>query len=322
MESAIGPAREPRPRQVSVVITSERVLAAKRRAALRTLLLPLVGAIVAVISSLVTGVGWVELAVFFGMFVWVTLGLEVGFHRLFAHRAFQTSKPLQAFWWISALMAGQGSGTYWLATHRRHHAHSDSPSDPHSPLCRTGREGEETLGGLRGLWHAHQGNTYTGYATNVAVFAADALREPLYGKLDKQTTFWVVFGLALPAAIGWFAYHSLLGVWSCFLWGGPLRMFVQHHTYFTNGSLAHVYGEQMFKTNDNSRNNWYCAVWTFGSALQNTHHAFPTSAYLRQRWYELDIAGFVIRLMELSGLAWNVHYPSPDQLAAKRLVGN
>lgn len=318
MNRALG--AEPRAPQAAVIIKSERVRAAKRRAALRTLLLPLLGAIVAVASSLLTGIGWAELAAFGVMFVWAMLGMEVGFHRLFAHRAFQTSKPLEAFWWVSGLMAGQGSGTYWLAAHRRHHAHSDGPNDPHSPLCRTGRGGAERLSGLRGLWHAHQGNTYTDYATNVVVFAADALRNPLYGKLDKQAALWVAVGLLLPAAAGWLVYHSLAGAWSCFLWGGPLRMFVQHHTYFTNASLGHVYGEQAFRTNDNSRNNWYCALWTFGGALQNTHHAFPSSAYLRQRWYELDVAGFAIRLMERGGLVWNVHRPTPEQLDAKRLA--
>ena len=306
-------------RQVAV-IKSERVLRAKRRVALLTLILPIVGSIVTIVSALITGIGWVEIAVFVGMFTWATLGLEVGFHRLFAHKAFTTSKPMQAFWWVSALMAGQGTGIYWLATHRRHHSHSDSPNDPHSPLVRDGEKGEERLSGVRGLWHAHQGNTYTGYATNVAIFAPDALRNTLYNKLDKQFPFWVALGMIVPAAIGGLAYHSWLGAWNCFLWGGPLRMFIQHQTYFTNGSLAHRYGEQLFKTDDNSRNNWYCAIWTFGSALQNTHHAFPSAAYLRQRWYELDIAGYVIRMMELAGLVWNVRRLTPEQLEKHRLA--
>lgn len=303
-----------------VVVTDESIRKSKRRVALATLVLPIIGTAVAVGSAFVTGIGWVEIGILALMFTWATLGLEVGFHRLFAHRAFRTSKLVEIFWWTSALMAGQGRGIYWIATHRRHHKYSDTPNDPHSPLYRLGADGGEQLSGIKGLWHAHQGNTYRDYATNVATFAADMLRVPLYRKLDTQFPFWVVFGLVFPAVLGGLAYGNWVGAWNGFLWGGAVRMFIQHQTFFTNGSLAHRYGEQLFDTGDNSRNNWYCAIWTFGSALQNTHHAFPSSAYLKQRWYELDIAGIAIRVMELLGIAKDVQKPSPTQLANKRLV--
>jgi len=306
--------------QRQIVVKHQSVYRAKRRQALRTLLLPTTGTVIALTTIYFVGVGWLEIALFLLMFSWVTLGLEVGFHRLFAHKAFKTSKSMEIFLLISAMMSGQGRGVYWLATHRRHHTFSDTVDDPHSPFWRRKHNGsEERLSGLKGLWHAHQGNTYTDDATNVAYFAADALRNPLYAKLDRQFPFWVAFGMLFPATIGGIVYESWVGAWSCFLWGGPLRMFVQHKAYFTNGSLAHYFGERVFDTGDNSRNNWYCALWTFGSALQNTHHAFASSAYLRYRWYEIDISGIVIRLMDLTGLVWDVRKPSQTAIESKLL---
>lgn len=298
-------------------IKNDALFRAKSTVARRTLYLPILGSIATVAYAAYAGFGWVEVAVFLLMFAWVTLGLEVGFHRLFAHNAFRASLAVQGFFWKSALMSGQGRGLYWLATHRRHHAHSDTPDDPHSPYFRTGSGGAQSLSGIRGFWHAHQGNTYTDYATNVSLFASDIKRNPAYGKWDRQFPFWVAFGMALPAAIGALAYGTWEGALSCFLWGGPLRMFVQHQAYFTNGSLGHMIGARPFRTGDNSRNNWWCAIWTFGSALQNTHHAFPTSAYLRYRWFELDIAGMVIKAMEITGLAHDVRRPGPDAIRSK-----
>ncbi len=316
----VAPTAAPRPakRKPPLLIKNDTLRQAKRRVALLTLVLPILGSIVAIASAIVTGVGWIEVALFGVMFAWVTIGLEVGFHRLFAHNAFKTSKPVEAFLWISALMSGQGRGLYWMATHRRHHAHSDTPGDPHSPFYRIGDDGETKLSGLSGFWHAHQGNTYTDYPTNVSLFAADVKRNAMYTKLDKQFPLWVAFGLAFPAVVGGLAYGSWVGAWTCFLWGGPLRMFIQHQCYFTNGSFGHLVGEQPFATKDNSRNNWWCAVWTFGSALQNTHHAFPNSAYLKYRWYELDVAGATIKLLVKLGLAHSPRFPSADAIAAKR----
>lgn len=320
------PAAAPR-----VVIHGAALFRAKRRAALLTLWLPIAGSAVAAVSAFWLPPGGLELAVALGMFVWVTLGLEVGFHRLVAHKAFETHHWVRATLWAAALMAGQGSGTYWIAQHRRHHSHSDTALDPHSPVATplpgqaadTGTTAPSPKRGVRqtvqGLWHAHQGHTWRDATTNVMLFAPDLLRDPLAKRLDRHHAAWVALGLLMPAAIGAALTQSWQGAWNCLLWGGPVRILVQHQLFFTNSSIAHAYGEQQFDTRDNSRNNWLCAIWTFGSALQNTHHAFASSAYLSQRWYELDIAGGAIRAMSWLGLAWDVRQPTPEQLAAKRL---
>lgn len=314
---AAGAAAGPRP--PTVAIHSAVLQRAKRRAALRTFWLPVAGTAVAAVSAFWLPVGALELAVLAGMFVWVTLGLEVGFHRMAAHKAFSTHRWMQVLLWVSALMAGQGGGTYWIAQHRRHHAHSDTPLDPHSPVAAS-PAGGRWQDRLRGLWHAHQGHTWRDPSTNVMLFAPDLVRDPLWRRLDRQHTFWVGVGLVIPALVGAAVTQTWQGAWNCLLWGGPVRILVQHQLFFTNSSIAHAFGEQRFDTGDNSRNNWLCALWTFGSALQNTHHAFASSAYLSQRWYEIDIAGWAIRALSATGLAWEVRLPDAEQLQARRLA--
>ena len=97
---------------------------------------------------------WHDFLVFALMYVTTGLGITVGFHRLFTHRAFSTSKPLRATFAVMGTMAIEGPITAWVADHRKHHAFSDAEGDPHSPHVDHGRG---LRGALRGLAHAHVG---------------------------------------------------------------------------------------------------------------------------------------------------------------------
>ena len=95
-------------------------------------------------------------------------------------------------------MAAQARGSYWIATHLSHHSHSDTYDDPHSPMRRTTVEGEaEELTGLKGLWHAHQGNTLTAYPTNVSRFAARFVSDQVFRNIDAQFPYWVAAGVII-----------------------------------------------------------------------------------------------------------------------------
>ena len=63
---------------------------------------------------------------------------------------------------------------------------------------------------------------------------------------------------------------------------------------------------QRFKTDDESRNLAWLAPFSFGEAWHNNHHAFPTSAAHGLRRWEFDPSALVIRLLEATGLAWDV----------------
>ena len=61
------------------------------------------------------------------------LGVTVGFHRLFTHRAFATSRRCAAVFAVLGSAAIEGPVISWVADHRKHHAFSDREGDPHSP---------------------------------------------------------------------------------------------------------------------------------------------------------------------------------------------
>ena len=76
---------------------------------------------------------WRDLLVLAITYPLTGLGITVGYHRLFTHRSFKTSRPVRAILAVLGSMAVEGSAIEWAATHRKHHRFSDLPGDPHSP---------------------------------------------------------------------------------------------------------------------------------------------------------------------------------------------
>src|SRR3954463_601723 len=126
--------------------------------------------------------GWSDLIVFAVMYIVTGLGVTVGFHRLFTHRSFKTGKAVRATLAILGSAAIEGPVISWVADHRKHHAFSDRPGDPHSPHV---DHGHGLKGALRGLWHAHVGwlfiHTQRGLKTR---YAPDLLADKVVKKIN------------------------------------------------------------------------------------------------------------------------------------------
>lgn len=282
---------------------------------------PFVGSLATLGYAAAFGVGALELWLLLAGFVLTSLGIEFGLHRALAHRAFDTHRWVKVFFAVLGSMAAEGRLLYWVASHRRHHLHSDTVHDPHSPHVRKMGDSAESLSGWRGLWHAHVGHMVTDEITNCTLFARDVNADPVLRRVSELYGWWVLLGFVLPAAIGALWYGTWLGALSCLLWGGVVRMFLVHHTTWSVASFCHIYGGVRFRTNDKSRNNFWLALPSLGSAWQNNHHAFPASAHLGLRWWEVDLTAVFIQGMALCGLVWNVRRPKAEQLEKQLLDG-
>ena len=126
---------------------------AVRLVTLLAIIVPLLGVVAAPFFLWGWGFHWTDLGLLLGMYFLTTLGITVGFHRLFVHHSFETYTWLKFILAVLGSMAVQGPLLKWVAMHRRHHQYSDTPDDPHSPQ----HEGHGVLGLLRGFWHAHIG---------------------------------------------------------------------------------------------------------------------------------------------------------------------
>jgi stearoyl-CoA desaturase (delta-9 desaturase) len=253
---------------------------------------------------------WSDIAVFFITYIPLGLGITVGFHRLFTHRSFK-AKP-----WVRGMLAMFGSAAIegpiisWVADHRKHHAFSDKPGDPHSPHAHDGI--------LRGLFHAHVGWLFIHTErANRQRYAPDLMKDPLIAWVDRTFLLWVLAGLAFPFGLGWLLGGSIHTALTGLLWGGAVRMLVLHHVTYSINSLCHFFGRTRFDVDDHSRNLAWLAPFSFGESWHHNHHAFPTSAHHGMRWYEFDISSLVIRGLRRAGLAWDVVEISPERQARK-----
>ncbi|HYO81751.1 MAG TPA: fatty acid desaturase [Bryobacteraceae bacterium] len=228
---------------------------------------------------------------------WVALSLGIGmaYHRLLTHRSYSVPKPLEYFLTLCATLALEGGPIFWVGTHRIHHQHSDKEGDPHSPR--------------HGAWWAHLlwmvfGKSYHNETQLMSRYAQDLHRDPFHRWLN--TYHWVpltVVGLLLLA----------FGGIEVVLWGIFLRVTVGHHVTWAVNSVTHLWGERRFATRDDSTNNWWVALLTFGEGWHNNHHAHPTSARHGLAWYELDITWLEIRLLKALGIAKEVRVAQVNQ---------
>jgi stearoyl-CoA desaturase (Delta-9 desaturase) len=303
-------ASQPRPTQSDQINRSQLL---ERRVAWVVVVGPLIAFLIAVACMWDRGVGGLELGLCLVLSVVTIMGVTAGYHRLFTHQSFKAHPVVRAALGIVGSMAAQGPLLFWVACHRRHHQHSDTEEDPHSPW-QPERGG---IGILAGMWHSHVGWMFRHEPEPWGKYVPDLLRDDLAFRINTTYPIWVVVGLFLPAAIGW-AIRGFAGVWTAFLWGGPVRIFLVHHITWSVNSLCHITGGAPFETCDESRNNAFCAVLALGEGWHNNHHAFPTSARHGLTWWQLDVTYLFIRLMAALGLAWDVKRPSFEAMAAKR----
>jgi stearoyl-CoA desaturase (delta-9 desaturase) len=259
---------------------------------------------------------WHDLVVLAIAYALTGAGITVGYHRLFTHRSFKTTRPLRALFAVLGSMAVEGPVIEWVATHRKHHVFSDRPGDPHSPHA---EQAPGWRGALRGL--AHVGWMFRGKdMANPGRYAKDLLADVDLRFISRTFPLWVVAGLAMPFGLGVALSGSLMGGLTGLLWGGAVRIFLLHHATFSINSLCHFFGRAPFGTGDESRNLAWLAPVTFGEAWHNNHHAFPTSARHGLGRWQPDPGAWLIAALERCRLAWDVVRISPERQHAKQIA--
>jgi stearoyl-CoA desaturase (delta-9 desaturase) len=241
--------------------------------------------------------------------------VTVGFHRLFTHRSFEATPWVRYALAIMGSLSVEGPIIRWVADHRRHHAFSDQPGDPHSPHL---DEGPGFMGVAKGLWHAHMGWFFSDEQTSANRWAPDLVKDPVLRKIDSLFPLWVTISFALPPIIGFVVTGTLKGAVLAFLWGSLARIFLLHHVTWSVNSICHFYGSRPYKTTDFSTNNWALAIVSFGESWHNNHHAFPTSAVHGLGKGQIDASAGFIALLQKLHLVKDVKHVSPKQLEIKR----
>jgi stearoyl-CoA desaturase (Delta-9 desaturase) len=259
---------------------------------------PMAGSMLAVVHVAEHGLRWSDIVVFLAFYTWCGLGLSLGFHRLFSHRSYQAHPVLAAILCAGGTMSFQGSPFRWVLDHRRHHAHADKPGDVHSP--HVAADGSP-LGAVRGFWHAHVGWMFDRWTTDEATYGKGLRGEGVLMLFTRTHLLWLVLSLGLPWSLG-FTLGGADAAWSGMLLGGCLRASVLHHVVWSVNSFGHCIGKRHHEVSDQSTDNLWIAILTFGDGWHNGHHRAPRSYKHGLAKDQVDINSRIIEWLE--GVGW------------------
>lgn len=165
-----------------------------------------------------------------------------------------------------------------------------------------------------------------GWFLTKRAFATDLSRVPDLARYPELR--WLDrYDVAVPAAmaVGLYALGEVLERFApgldtsgpqLLVWGFFVSTVVLFHATVTINSLAHRFGSRRFATTDDSRNNLWLALLTFGEGWHNNHHFYSSSARQGFRWWEIDLTWYGLRLMALLGLVRDLK-PVPEWVLAK-----
>ncbi|WP_417847478.1 acyl-CoA desaturase [Thalassoglobus sp.] len=244
------------------------------------------------------GVSPVAVIVFILALYLRVFALTAFYHRYYSHKAFQTSRVVQFLGGFIGCSAAQRGPVWWAAHHRHHHRRSDKPADVHSPR-------------QHGFWWSHLlwFLTHENAETDERV-VKDWMKFPELRWLERYHLLPAIFMALSMYALGailqtqWPALGT--GPWQMLVWGFLLSTISLYHiTYFVN-SLAHLIGTQRFETGDDSRNNLWIALVTWGEGWHNNHHYYQNSARQGFYWWEIDMTYNVLKVLSWFGIVWNL----------------
>jgi len=255
---------------------------------------PLLATVLAIVLLWERSVHWSDLALLATMYALTMLGITVGFHRMLTHRSFKPHPIIKFVLLVLGSMALEGPALDWAATHIKHHARSDKQGDPHSPV--------------EGLFHAHVGWLFKDKLADPNDYCRYLLQDAIVVFVSRAFLLWVALSLLIP---------FLIGGWTGLLWGGLVRIFLVNHIVWSVNSIVHTFVKRAFETNDRSHNMFILALFSFGDGWHNNHHAFPRSAFHGLRWWQFDLSGYLILILERLGLVHDV-YRVPQALLERR----
>ncbi|KAH7107209.1 hypothetical protein BKA62DRAFT_231536 [Auriculariales sp. MPI-PUGE-AT-0066] len=229
-----------------------------------------------------------------------TLGITIGYHRLWSHRSFRAGTVMRAALAFAGTTGFQGSIKWWCLRHRLHHRFTDDLV--HDPYAAT-----------RGMLFAHVGWIFwkTEYPRMQLIGREDLEKDAVVCFQHKYYVPLALFsGLILPTLLGALWGDALGGY---FYGGVGVRILVWHCTFLVN-SLAHWNGLQRYSDEVTARGNMILAMLTNGEGNHN-FHAFPHDFRADMNVTAWDPSKWYIWLLARTGLVWGLRRARDEDIA-------
>jgi stearoyl-CoA desaturase (delta-9 desaturase) len=205
-----------------------------------------------------------------------SIGMSGTYHRLLSHKSYIAPKWWEYFGSLCGTVGGTGSTLAWCAVHREHHRFTDTSRDPHCP---------HHLGFFRVQFLSMFHEPHVRYVP-------DLLRSKFHSNLHKY--YWLVH--ATYAGIVYLIDPFAL----IYLWLFP--SFILWHAGSSINTLSHSLGWQDHESKDTSTNHWLTGIFVWGEGWHNNHHNLPGKMQFSERWWQIDITAYIIKLMGFKSL--------------------
>ena len=251
------------------------------------------------------GIDPVIIGLFATMFVASGMSITLGYHRLFAHKAFKAKKPVKIFTLLFGAAAFEDSALDWASDHRNHHKHVDGDEDPYDIS--------------KGFFWAHMGwiffKLYPRKLNNVNDLKKDRL---VMWQHKHHRLLGVLVGIALPTLIG-ALYNGWVGALGGFIVGGIARLVAVQHSTFLINSLCHTMGKRPYDSGTSARDHWFMAIFTFGEGYHNYHHSFQHDYRNGVKPWQWDPTKWAIWTLEKLGLVSHLRRVSEEKIVLAEL---
>jgi stearoyl-CoA desaturase (Delta-9 desaturase) len=210
-------------------------------------------------------------------------------HRYAAHRMFRMSPRVERGLHLLTYLA-QGASYLsprgYAILHREHHAFSDTPKDPHSPL-----NFSNALAMMLDTKHRYDDYAYHRREPEprfLGGYPEWPLLDRTLGQSWAMRILWGALYTAVYVALATSPWQFLLLPVHFVM--GPI------HGAIVNW-CGHMYGYRSFDNGDASRNTLPIEVVTLGELFQNNHHKYPSSPNFAVRTFEVDPTWQAMRLL-------------------------
>ena len=254
-------------------------------------LIPLIGVFGTAIYVYYNGIVWQEPVMMFIYWFLSGMGITMGYHRLFSHKAYKTNSFVEWVLMIFGSTALENTILKWASDHRLHHTKAETEEDPYSIT--------------QGFWHAHIGwivkNTPE---EKTRVRGVKDLQKKSAIKFQNKYYYHIgiIVGFVIPLAIG-FIYGRPLGA---LLWAGFLRLAIVHHATFFINSLCHYVGRRTYDFKSTARDSWIVSWFTFGEGYHNYHHKFQWDYRNGVKWFAYDPSKWIINSLSYFGVTYDL----------------
>lgn len=237
-----------------------------------------------IVGLLFVDINWLTVL---GFWLFFAIGNGTIGHRYFSHNSFEVNKTTHWLLGLWVTLCAYSPVHYWIVQHKHHHRHTDTPEDLHAP--------SNGLLNAFILWPLNAGRITQVFKERSSIVSlARAIRDPsvvFYGKwfVPINAVALIVVGL-----IDWRLIFSGIGI----------AYIIEQARLGIINTVTHIPGlpgnYRNHNTNDLSQNNWILGFITLGFGWHNNHHKDAKKLILTERWWEIDIEGYVGWLLSLT----------------------